>query len=146
MMVTTIALPLLPRPGDLFIHCHQTTPRELRELAHELQESFLDAAKTLAKVTAQGWGHTATIYRIFLEPNVEIASPEEAEQLLESLGIDPRGVWIFDDDEDDLNGENDMDDEDDRDDEDLDDDGLHEDDLDEGDDDESVTSPEDERT
>jgi hypothetical protein len=98
-MGVTVCLPLFGEPGR---ELEQGTPlqgRRLRELAAGLSERLDKAATTLDALAAAGWtAHVALFDAILHHP--QVVTREEAEQRLRSLGVDPEGLIIVEDVED----------------------------------------------
>jgi hypothetical protein len=101
----SLSLPLFMKPAHYLDEGKQTSPRQLRELADVLHETLNTAAKTLAILERAGWNHWVTLYSIDLESPVNLRTVEEAQKVLQGLGIDPRNVQIFDDEEDEFDDE-----------------------------------------
>jgi hypothetical protein len=99
-MGVTVCLPLFGEPGRELEEGSDLNGRRLREFAAALHERLDKAAGDLDKLTSAGWtAHTALFDAILYHP--EIATHADAEERLKALGIDPEGLIIVEDFEDD---------------------------------------------
>jgi hypothetical protein len=74
--------------------------RQLRELAAGLHERLDKAAATLDTLAAAGWSAQVSLFDAILH-HPAIDSRDAAEQKLRALGVDPEGLIIVEDVEDD---------------------------------------------
>jgi hypothetical protein len=98
-MGVTVSLPLFGEPGRELGEGSDLNGRQLRELAAGLHERLDKAAATLEALAAGGWSaHVALFDALLDHPRVQ--TREEAERLLRSAGVDPEGLIIVEDVED----------------------------------------------
>jgi hypothetical protein len=99
-MGVTVCLPLFGEPGRELEQGSPLNGRQLRELAAALHERLDKAATTLDTLAAAGWRAQVSLFDAILH-HPAIDSRENAEQKLRSLGVDPEGLIIVEDVEDD---------------------------------------------
>jgi len=98
-MGVTVCLPLFGEPGRELEQGSALSGRQLRELAAGLHERLDKAANTLDTLAAAGWAAQVSLFDAILHhPGVQ--SREDAEQKLRGLGVDPDGLIIVEDVED----------------------------------------------
>ena len=95
-MGVTVCLPLFANPGQELEEGARAESRQLRELAAALQERLLAAADTLDRLTAAGWDARVAMYDLILL-HEGVSTREEAVRRLQELGIDPEGLMILED-------------------------------------------------
>jgi hypothetical protein len=102
-MGVTVSLPLFGEPGRELEPGSALSGRHLRDLATALHERLDKAAASLETLAAAGWtAHVATFDAVLHHP--QIATREDAERRLRAAGIDPEGLIIIEDVEDDEEG------------------------------------------
>jgi hypothetical protein len=91
-MAVNVCLPLYGDPGRE-LGDGPLRPQQLRTLGDELRERLSQAAETLEKLAADGWSAQAVAYDALLTHSA-VQTREEAEARLRALGIDPAGLMI----------------------------------------------------
>jgi hypothetical protein len=99
-MGVTVCVPLFGEPGRELDEGSPLDGRRLRELAIALHERLDKAAATLETLAAAGWSARVALFDAMLH-HAEIATREDAEKRLRQLGVDPEGLIIVEDVEDD---------------------------------------------
>lgn len=99
-MGVTIALPLFGNPGRELEEGATVHGRTLRELARNLGERLAHAADVLDRLAAEGWTTQAAQFDVLLHHS-QVHDREEALRRLRALGIDPEGLVILEDVEED---------------------------------------------
>jgi hypothetical protein len=101
-MAVNVCLPLFGNPGQELEEGKPVQPKHLRELATALQERLTQAADTLEKLLAAGWTTQLAMHDVLLLHR-DVQTREDAVRRLQELGIDPQGLMIVEEvDEDDL--------------------------------------------
>jgi hypothetical protein len=97
-MAVNVCLPLIGDPS----HELEAEPkaRELRQLGEQLRERLAKAADTLDKLQAAGWHAQIAMFDILLVRN-DVQTREQAERLLQEVGIDPNELMIVEEVEED---------------------------------------------
>jgi hypothetical protein len=98
-MGVTVCLPLFGEPGRELEQGSTLNGRQLRELAAGLHERLDKAAATLDKLAAAGWTAQVSLFDAILH-HPQIATREDAELRLRALEVDPEGLIIVEDVED----------------------------------------------
>jgi hypothetical protein len=102
-MAVNVCLPLFGNPGQELEEGRAVQPKQLRELAASLQERLQHAADALEKLQAAGWTTQLAMYEVILLHR-EVHTREEAARRLQELGIDPQGLMIVEEVEEDEEG------------------------------------------
>jgi hypothetical protein len=98
-MAVVICLPLFGPPGRELEEGQSVQGPRLRQLAEELADRLRQAADTLDRLTASGWGARVAMYDVLLSlPGVE--TQEEAARRLRALGVAPEDLLIIEEVED----------------------------------------------
>jgi hypothetical protein len=96
-----VCLPLFGNPGRELEEGAAVRGKDLRTLAADLNERLLKAADDLDKLLADGWSAEVAMYEALLTHSA-VATREDAERRVRALGIDPNGLMIVEEiDEDD---------------------------------------------
>jgi hypothetical protein len=95
-MGVTVCLPLFGNPGHELEEGATAKSQELRTLADALRERLVLAADTLDKLTADGWAAEVAMFDLILS-HPRVATKEQAEQRIRSLGTDPEPFLIIED-------------------------------------------------
>ena len=103
-MALYVCLPLFGNPGRELEEGAAVKGKDLRTLAADLNDRLLKAADELDKLLADGWSAEVAMYEVLLM-HPTTATREDAERRLRVLGIDPDGLMIVEEiDEDDADG------------------------------------------
>ena len=92
-VAVNVCLPLFGNPGQELEPEAAIQPKHLRELGNQLQEWLQQAADILEKLLAAGWTTQLAMFDIILL-HKDVQTREEAERRLQMLGIDPHGLMI----------------------------------------------------
>jgi hypothetical protein len=98
-MGVTVCLPLFGEPGRELGEGSGVSGRQLRELAAGLHERLDKAAATLDTLAAAGWTSQVALFDAVLH-HPHLTTREDAEARLRALGVDPEGLIIVEDVED----------------------------------------------
>ena len=98
-MGVTVSLPLFGEPGRELEQGSALNGRQLRELATALQERLDKAAATLDTLATAGWSAHVALFDALLHHPL-IGTREDAELRLRAVGVDPEGLIIIEDVED----------------------------------------------
>lgn len=95
-MGVTVCLPLFGEPGRELEQGTSLSGKRLRELAAGLHERLDQAAATLDTLAAAGWSARVSMFDAILHHD-GIETREDAEKSLRDLGVDPEGLIIIED-------------------------------------------------
>jgi hypothetical protein len=104
-MSVTICLPLFGNAGQELEEGERLDGPRLRRLSADLQERLGKAADLLDKLTVAGWSCQVAMYDVILSAR-GVSTREQAESALRALGVDPEGLMIVEDvDEEEVEGD-----------------------------------------
>jgi hypothetical protein len=95
-MGVTVALPLFGNPGRELDEGSPVEGRHLRELARTLSERLAGAADVLDRLAAEGWSMRVALFDVVLE-HPQVVTAAEAVRRLRQAGVDPEGLVIVED-------------------------------------------------
>jgi hypothetical protein len=103
-MGVIVSLPLFGEPGRELEQGSTLNGQLLREFTTGLSERLERAAATLDVLAAAGWTAHVALFDVLLHHH-QIATREDAEKHLKELGVDPEGLIIVEDVEEDEEGD-----------------------------------------
>ena len=95
-MGVTVCLPLFGPAGRELEEGAAVKGRQLRDLGTALNERLNGAAYTLDRLTEAGWSARVAMYDVILAQE-GVETKEEAVRRVQALGIDPEGLMIVED-------------------------------------------------
>jgi hypothetical protein len=95
-MGVTVCMPLFGNPGHELEEGAAVKGADLRTLGDELRERLAQAADILDRLAADGWKAEVAMFDLLLSHPL-VASPQQAEQRLRAIAIDPDQMMILED-------------------------------------------------